>query len=134
MRILYVEDTLLNLCLIERIARMGNHEVINYAYAEQALENFERDKPDLVLVDLRLEGKMTGIDLIERLREAGHTLPIVVITAQGNDDVKERCKVAGCTEFYHKPLMVRDLVRLLHQYAKEKSPKQVSSVAKSCTH
>lgn len=121
MRILYVEDTLLNLCLIERIARMGGHEVINYAYGEQVLEHFERDQPDLLLVDLRLEGEMTGIQLIEQLRDAGHTLPIVVITALEGDDVEERCRTAGCTEFYVKPLMVREMVRLLHRYAKEKS-------------
>lgn len=121
MRIVYVEDTLLNLCLIERIARMGGHEVINYAYGEQVLEHFERDKPDLLLVDLRLEGEMTGIQLIEQLRNAGHTLPIVVITAVEGRNVEERCKTAGCTEFHVKPLMVREMVRLLHRYAKEKS-------------
>jgi CheY-like chemotaxis protein len=125
-RILYVEDTLLNLCLIERIARMGNHEVVNYGYAEQALENFERDQPDLVLVDLRLEGEMTGIDLIERLRGDGHSTPIVVITAQSGEDVKERCKTAGCTEFYNKPLMVREMVRLLQRYSQHKPSEQVS--------
>ena len=126
MRILYVEDTLLNLCLIERIARMGNHDVINYAYAEQALENFERDQPDLVLVDLRREGEMSGIDLIRQLRVAGHTLPIVVITAQTTDDVEDRCKAAGCTEFFYKPLMVRNMVGLLHRFAK--SPEQVDAI------
>jgi CheY-like chemotaxis protein len=120
-RIVYVEDTLLNLCLIERIARMGGHEVINYAYGEQALEHFERDKPDLLLVDLRLEGEMTGIQLIEKLRNGGQTLPIVVITALEGRAVEERCKTAGCTEFHVKPLMVREMVRLLHRYAKEKS-------------
>ncbi|MBN1566065.1 MAG: response regulator [Anaerolineae bacterium] len=128
MRILYVEDTLLNLCLIERIARMGNHEVINYVYAEQALENFERDQPDLVLVDLRLEGEMSGVELIERLRAAGYTQPIIVITAQAGDDVMERCQAAGCTEFYNKPLMVREMVRLLHRYAQDKPFDHFSSV------
>ncbi len=124
MRVLYVEDTLLNLCLIERIARMGSHEVINYVYAEKALENFERDDPQLVLVDLRLEGDMTGIEFIERVRANEFTGPIVVITAQGGDEVRERCMAAGATEFYNKPLQVRDMVTLFSRYEKPGTPPQ----------
>ena len=106
---------------------MGNHEVINYAYAEQALKNFERDQPDLVLVDLRLEGEMNGIEMIRQLRDTGCTLPIVVITAQTGDQVEERCKAAGCTEFFNKPLLVRDMVQLLHRYAKSTQPASAAS-------
>lgn len=124
MRILYVEDTLLNLCLVERIARMGKHEVINYAYAELALRNFERDHPDLALVDLRLEGDMNGVDLIKRLRAAGHDVPIVVITALFDDEIKKECFAAGADEYFNKPLPVRDLVKLLQRYTalKEGTP------------
>lgn len=116
MRILYVEDTLLNLCLIERIARMGNHEVINYAYAERALENFERDNPDLVLVDIRLEGEMDGLEFAQHLRDTGHTLPIVAITSLPDVDIEQRCLVAGCNEYFPKPLPVREMVRLLERH------------------
>ena len=116
MRILYVEDTLLNLCLIERIARMGNHEVINYAYSEQALQNLERDKPDLALVDIRLEGDMSGLDFVQRIREEGHTMPVIAITALAGDDIQERCLAVGCNEYFPKPLPVREMVRLLQRY------------------
>lgn len=116
MRILYVEDTLLNLCLVERIVRMGDHELIHYTYAEHALEHFERDNPDIALVDIRLDGEMSGIDLVLELRDRGHTLPIVAITALASDDVRERCLAAGCTEYFAKPVPVRRLVRLLEEY------------------
>lgn len=122
MRILYVEDTLLNLCLIERIARMGHHDVVNYAYAERALRNFELDRPDLALIDLRLEGEMDGISLIRRLRAAGHHLPIVVITALADDDIRRECLDAGADEYWTKPLSVRDLVRLLQRYSSTPLP------------
>lgn len=132
MRVLYVEDTLLNLCLIERIARMGSHEVINYVYAEKALENFECDDPHLVLVDLRLEGDMTGIEFIERIRANEFTGPIIVITAQGSDEVRERCMAAGATEFFSKPLQVRDMVSMLNRYEKpDAPPKSIHPAAKT---
>jgi CheY-like chemotaxis protein len=117
MKILYVEDTLLNLCLIERIARIGNHEVINYAFAERALRNFERDKPDLVLVDIRLEGEMSGVELIQRLRSAGHKQPIAVITAIISEDMRERCMLVGADAYFTKPVPVRDLMHLIQRYS-----------------
>lgn len=122
MRILYVEDNLLNLCLVERIARMGQHEVINYSYAELALRHFDRDRPDLVLVDLRLEGQMTGIELIGQLRQAGHRQPVIVITAAADDDIKKECFDAGCNEYFIKPLPVREMVRLLQRYSDDLTP------------
>jgi DNA-binding response OmpR family regulator len=118
MKILYVEDTLLNLCLIERIARMGSHEVINYASAEQALRNFERDRPDLVLIDIRLEGEMSGVELIQRLRSAGHQQPIVVITAIITDEMRERCLLVGANDYFTRPVAVRDLLRIIQQHEK----------------
>jgi CheY-like chemotaxis protein len=117
MKILYVEDTLLNLCLIERIARMGNHDVINYAFAERALRNFEVDKPDLVLVDIRLEGEMSGVELIQRLRSAGHQQPIAVITAINSEDMRERCMLVGANAYFVKPVPVRDLLHLIQRYS-----------------
>jgi CheY-like chemotaxis protein len=118
MKILYVEDTLLNLCLVERIARMGNHVVINYASAEQALRNFEQDKPDLVLIDLRLEGEMSGVELIQRLRTAGHQQPIVVITAIATDEMRERCLLVGANAYFTKPIAVRDLLHIIQRHEK----------------
>lgn len=116
MRILYVEDTLINLCLVERVARMGKHEVIHYTFAEHAIENVARDKPDIALVDIWLDGQMSGIDLIMEMRDAGYTFPIIAITALANDDVRDRSLAAGCTEYFVKPVPVRQLVRLLEKY------------------
>jgi CheY-like chemotaxis protein len=118
MKILYVEDTLLNLCLVERIARMGSHEVINYASAEQAFRNFEQDKPNLVLVDIRLEGEMSGVELIQRLRSAGHRQPIVVITAIVTDEMRERCLLVGANDYFTKPVAVRDLLHIIQRHEK----------------
>jgi DNA-binding response OmpR family regulator len=127
MKILYVEDTLLNLCLVERIARMGNHEVINYAYAERALRNFEQDNPDLVLVDIRLEGDMSGVEFIQRIRAMGYTRFVAVITAIATDEMRERCLLVGANEYFVKPVPVRDLLRIIQQADKLVRPKMTAS-------
>jgi CheY-like chemotaxis protein len=57
MKILYVEDNPANLYLVKRIAKAGQHEVINYIDGEEALNDFETLKPDLVLLDIQLAGR-----------------------------------------------------------------------------
>lgn len=115
LKILYVEDTLPNLILVERIAQTGHHDVISYPDAESALANFERDAPDLVLVDLQLAGKMSGIEMVEYLRAQGYDGVIAAITVTVTDQIRERCMRAGCNEFFAKPLEVHRFYRLIQR-------------------
>ncbi|MEL6271716.1 MAG: response regulator, partial [Chloroflexota bacterium] len=72
MRILYVEDNQVNLMLVERVAKMGGHEVINRTSGEAALADFDEINPDLILMDIQLEGQMTGLDAVRELRNNRH--------------------------------------------------------------
>ncbi len=119
MRILYVEDNPTNRLLVQRIARLGGHEVLNYTNGETALENFDRDKPDLVLMDVQLEGALTGLDVVRSLRAAGHMIPMIAVTAYAMVGDRERCLEAGCNDYLAKPLSVSELVTLFERYGKE---------------
>ena len=81
MRILYVEDNPANLFLIKRVAKMGDHEVINLIDGEEALRKIDLIKPDLILMDIQLAGQLTGLDVVRKLRQDGLTIPIVAVTA-----------------------------------------------------
>lgn len=116
MRILYVEDNPANLFLVQRVARMGNHEVLNYTTGETALENFERDHPDMVLMDVQLAGNMTGLDVVRKLRGSGYKTPIIAVTAYAMIGDRERCMDAGCDDYLAKPLPVPKLVEIIKRY------------------
>lgn len=117
MRIIYVEDNIANVHLVKRVARMGKHEIINYIDGMDALNNFELDKPDLVLMDIQLAGELTGIEVVEKLREKGFKTPIFAVTAYAMVGDKERCIEAGCTGYISKPIPVSELVKLFEKYA-----------------
>ena len=119
MKIMYVEDNPANISLLQRIARMGGHEVINYTNGEYALNNFATDHPDLVLMDLQLEGRMSGLDIVKVLRERGFTTPIVAVTAYAMVGDRERCLEAGCDSYLSKPLPVAELVELVQNYEQQ---------------
>jgi two-component system cell cycle response regulator DivK len=116
MKIMYVEDNPANISLLQRIARMGGHEVINYTNGERALDNFAADHPDLVLMDLQLEGRMSGLDIVKELRVRGFKTPIVAVTAYAMVGDRERCLEAGCDSYLSKPLPVAELVELVQTY------------------
>src|SRR5262249_36275535 len=116
MKIMYVEDNPANISLLQRIARMGGHEVINYTNGETALSNFEKDHADLVLMDLQLEGRVSGLDVVKQLRARGFKTPIVAVTAYAMVGDRERCIEAGCDSYLSKPLPVTELVELVHTY------------------
>jgi CheY-like chemotaxis protein len=116
MKIMYVEDNPANISLLQRIARMGGHQVINYTNGEVALNNFAQDDPDLVLMDLQLEGRITGLDVVKQLRARGFTTPIVAVTAYAMVGDRERCIEAGCNSYLSKPLPVAELVELVKDY------------------
>jgi two-component system cell cycle response regulator DivK len=116
MRILYVEDNPANLFLVQRVARIGNHEIINYTDGQTALDRFATDKPDLVLMDVQLPGLLTGLDVVKALRDAGHRVPIIAVTAYAMMGDKERCIEAGCDGYMAKPMPVSDLVEVMKRY------------------
>ena len=116
MKIMYVEDNPANISLLQRIARMGGHEVINYTNGETALEKFPQDNPDLVLMDLQLEGSIGGLDVVRMLRERGFKTPIIAVTAYAMVGDRERCLAAGCSGYLSKPLPVSELVELVKEH------------------
>lgn len=116
MRILYVEDNLTNVSLVKRVAR--NHTVISYIDGEEALKNFARDDPDLVLMDIQLAGPLNGLQVVEKLRADGYTLPIVAVTAYAMLGDRERCVAAGCDDYIAKPLPIPTLVEMIARFEK----------------
>lgn len=67
---------------------------------------------DLILTDLQMPG-MDGFTLARRLRDAGHAMPIVAITASVGPDVAERCQQAGIDRCLTKPVGLPTLRQLL---------------------
>ncbi len=122
MRIVYLEDDLANLALVRRVARASRHEVQGFTKAESVLTGLLENPPDLILVDLQLAGKMSGLEVVKALRGRGIEIPIIAMTAHAMVGDRERCLEAGCTDYVAKPLSVTHLLALLEQHGAESCP------------
>lgn len=96
--------------LVFTLLRDG-YEVIEAETAEVALEKIDNRLPDLILVDWMLPG-MDGIDLAKRLRrdELTADLPIVMLTARGEEADKLRSFAGGIDDYITKPFSPRELL------------------------
>jgi CheY-like chemotaxis protein len=89
------------------------HAVLEHLGASLVLER--RDAPmDVLLTDLRMPG-VTGLQLLEGLRARGWTLPIVLMSAFGDDGVRKRALASGATAFLSKPVDVDELQRVIQR-------------------
>ena len=116
MRVLYVEDNATNVILVQRVANMGKHEVINYADGQDALDHFEQDKPDLILLDIQLRGALTGLDVARILRTRACVIPVIAVTAYAMKGDRQRCLDAGCDDYLAKPISVAELVTVFKRF------------------
>ncbi|MDP6924696.1 MAG: response regulator [Candidatus Scalindua sp.] len=75
---------------------------------EEAIRNVEKDKPDLVLMDIVLEGEMDGIETANEIRSR-FNIPIIYLTAYTDEKILERASVTGPFGYIVKPFVNEDL-------------------------
>ena len=84
------------------------------ASGEEALDLTEKEKPDLVLLDIKMDG-IDGIETLKRLREKNSSLKVIMVTGRKPDDQEafDKCKECGATDYIHKPLELDELEKVV---------------------
>ncbi|MDO6387594.1 MULTISPECIES: SpoIIE family protein phosphatase [unclassified Uliginosibacterium] len=137
-RVLIADDTQANRALLRAyLVRLG-FETLMAEDGEQALELFERERPDIVLMDLMMP-KMDGFESIERIRmlRSDRWVPIVIVSAMDAEYDITRGLEAGADDFMTKPLSyqmfaakMRNLSRALEfQVSREESQRREAAIA-----
>jgi len=85
-----------------RLEGMGYKVVGWVAAGDQVIPEIEHARPDLVLMDIRLQGAMDGIHAAQAIRQ-NYLLPVVYLTAFADDDILQRAKDTGPFGFVLKP-------------------------------
>jgi two-component system phosphate regulon response regulator PhoB len=122
-RILVVEDEPSIHELISINLGMAGYEVIVAESAEQALSLIRDELPDLALLDWMLPGA-SGIDLARQLRSESRTreLPIIMLTARGEEKDKLRGLETGADDYITKPFSVRELEARIKAVLRRRAP------------
>ena len=113
-KILIVEDNLQSMKVMMMTLRPYGYALFQAADGEEALEVAVREKPDLIIMDIRIP-KIDGIEVTRRLRQMpvfSHT-PIIVVTAYAMKGDREKFIDAGCDAYIPKPINTRQLSRMV---------------------
>jgi CheY-like chemotaxis protein/anti-sigma regulatory factor (Ser/Thr protein kinase) len=104
LRFLVADDDAINRVLLRALLEQAGHAVIEAGDGEQAVEAFARERPDAVLLDVMMPG-LDGYEAARRIKAlAGECfVPILFLTALGDEASLQRCIEAGGDDFLTKP-------------------------------
>ena len=83
--------------------------VETFESAEVFLQSGSQDNTGCLVLDLRMPG-MGGLGLLKRLAASGSRIPVIIVTAHGDDDTRQRLLQAGAVAFLEKPVQGAALV------------------------
>jgi len=119
--ILVVEDEGIVALDLKRILENLDYEVCGIAATgEEAIKITESERPDVVLMDIRLPGGMDGIEAGSQIRSLFNT-PVIHMTAYSDDTMIQKAGKAGTSEFIFKPFIDGDLSRAIDKLLTKKA-------------
>jgi FixJ family two-component response regulator len=109
-----VDDDLSVRRSLARLLKAFGYRTETFASAREFLESARIDRPGCLLLDVRMP-EVSGFDLFEDLKAAGHTLPVIFITGHGDIPMAVRAMKAGAWDFLAKPFDERALLGTIEQ-------------------
>lgn len=107
-KILVVDDDRLVLATVTHGLSQAGYEVIDADNGDDAILLAREHKPDLALLDIRMEG-MSGFDVAAYLREHLH-VPFMFLSAFADDDTVQQVKALGAVAYLVKPLDIGQIL------------------------
>ena len=83
--------------------------VETYSDGESFLSQYDRARPGCLLLDIKMPG-LDGLDLQDRMNQAGHTIPILILTGYADVSLVVRAVKAGALDVLEKPLKPDQLI------------------------
>ena len=115
-KVMLIEDDATMVGLLKTLLRIEGYEVVSFAGGEDVLQMVQREKPDLILLDVNLKNfgilDINGFDLLKEIRSDGELEHIGVVMSSGMNYRRESTE-AGADGFVMKPYMPDELLKLI---------------------
>ena len=119
-KILLAEDNLINQKVAIRTLNSAGYYVDAVMNGEQAVRAHTQNHYDLILMDVQMPDVdgFAATKMIRALQEPKNKIPIIAITAHALIGDRERCIEAGMDEYVPKPMVARDIIRMIDHFLK----------------
>ncbi|MEM8893454.1 MAG: response regulator [Bacteroidota bacterium] len=116
-KILIVEDSLITSIHLEKLVLSAGFEIFGKTdFAEQVQPLCSHEQPDLILMDIMLNGEMSGVDAAEQLRLLNQDMPIVFVSALSDSETQSRISGIANSTIVPKPFDHTLLVSTIGNY------------------
>ena len=105
--------------VFERALRQGGMAPTAFDHADTALAALRRDRPDVLITDIRMPGR-SGLELLTEIRDSQPELPVIVMTAHSDLDSAVAAYQGGAFEYLPKPFDIDQAVDLVRRAAQQK--------------
>lgn len=115
-KILIADDSLFMRRILKDILS-EHYEIVEAKSGAKALEQFEKENPDLVLLDIIMpEGEEEGVMVLRSIIEKNPEAQVVMITAVGQDAIIDRCRKLGAKDYIVKPFDTKLVTETAEKY------------------
>ncbi len=118
MKILVVEDeNIVVLDIKNKLKTMGFNVLPVISSGEEAIEMAHEHEPDLILMDIMLDGKIDGIEAAQEIVKT-LKIPVIYLTANTNERILERTRQIGSCSYIIKPFYEKELENTINTLLK----------------
>jgi DNA-binding response OmpR family regulator len=110
-RILVVDDDPSIRKFVKVNLEARDYAVLQAADGDEAIRVAEKDRPDLVILDIVMPG-IDGFEVCRRIRK-WTGVPIIMLSAREGENDKEKCEACGANDYLTKPFILRELLALV---------------------
>lgn len=114
-RVLIVENNMVLSLLYENyMEKLGCSVIDSLVYGKNAVEKVRTTNPDLIIMDILLDGPMDGIEAMEEIRTFSD-VPVIYITGNSDGNKLKRARATGYIDFLEKPISFDHLKGPVHK-------------------
>lgn len=115
MTILVADDEMIMLKTIELRLKKDGHNVIICQDGREALKKIEESSPDLIITDIMMPF-LSGLEIIGAVKKEGKKIPIIVLSAMGQENVVLEAFQLGADDYITKPFSPNELSMRVKRY------------------
>ena len=100
-KILVIDDEQGIRDLLDTLLHRKGYDVVLAESGQKGLDLFRRERPDVVVLDLKMPG-MDGLAVLQQVRSLNPKQPVIILTGAGTPEIEQQVRALGVTEFVEK--------------------------------